>query len=89
MIWYTTWDKWKLNSLKYCFPRLKPYTFNFNICCLYVQRDSQNPKVYKTDKISLQPENWGNGNDPDFVQEFPKQWCFEPDSRRQTLPVQT
>jgi len=29
-------------------------------------------KYIKTDKISQQPENWGNRNDPDLVQAFPK-----------------
>ena len=29
-----------------------------------------------TDKISQQPENWENRNDPDLVQAFPKTHCL-------------
>ena len=31
----------------------------------------------KTNKISQQPDNWENCNDPDLVQEFPKKWWVE------------
>ena len=32
-----------------------------------------------TDKISQQPENWENRNDPDLVQAFLKKWWVESD----------
>jgi hypothetical protein len=32
-----------------------------------------------TTKISQQPENWENRNDPDLVQAFPKKWWVESD----------
>jgi hypothetical protein len=34
---------------------------------------------YKTDKISQQPENCENRNDPDLVQAFLKKWWVESD----------
>ena len=33
----------------------------------------------QTDKISQQPENWENRNDPDLVQAFPMKWWVESD----------
>jgi hypothetical protein len=38
-----------------------------------LQRESQNSYLY-TDKISQQPENCENRNDPDLVQVFLKKW---------------
>jgi hypothetical protein len=35
--------------------------------------------ISQTDRISQQPENWENRNDPDLVQAFPvdnKRWIF-------------
>jgi hypothetical protein len=34
------------------------------------------------DKISQQPENWENRNDPDLVQVFPKKTCMIADQIR-------
>jgi hypothetical protein len=36
-------------------------------------------KELKTDKISQQPENCENRNDPDLVQAFLKKWWVESD----------
>jgi hypothetical protein len=38
----------------------------------------------QTDKISQQPENCENRNDPDLVQAFLKKWWFESDFKGQT-----
>jgi len=38
-----------------------------------IQRESQN----QTDKISQQPENCENRNDPDLVQAFLKKWWVD------------
>jgi hypothetical protein len=38
----------------------------------------------QTDKISQQPENCENRNDPDLVQAFLKKWWVESDFKRQT-----
>jgi hypothetical protein len=39
------------------------------------------------DKISQQPENWENRNDPDLVQEFPKKLWVELDFTAPNLPL--
>ena len=50
-----------------------------------LQRESQNSYVSKTDKISRQPENCENRNDPDLVWAFLKKWWVESDFiKRQT-----
>jgi len=41
----------------------------------------------QTDKISQQPENWENRNDPDLVQAFPKTWWVESDFTAPNLPL--
>jgi hypothetical protein len=41
----------------------------------------------QTDKISQQPENWENRNDPDLVQAFPKKWWVESDLTALNLPL--
>jgi hypothetical protein len=38
-------------------------------------------------KISQQPENWENRNDPDFVQVFSKKWWVESDFTATNLPL--
>ena len=43
-------------------------------------------QVY-TDKISQQPENCENRNEPDLVQAFPKKWWVESDSTAPNLPL--
>jgi hypothetical protein len=40
----------------------------------------------QTDKISQQPENCANRNDPDLVQAFLKKWWVESDIKRQAAP---
>jgi hypothetical protein len=39
------------------------------------------------DKISQQPENCENRNDPDLVQAFLKKWWFESDFKAPNLPL--
>jgi hypothetical protein len=41
----------------------------------------------QTDKISQQPENWENRNDPDLVQAFPKKWWVESNLTALNLPL--
>jgi hypothetical protein len=41
----------------------------------------------QTDKISQQPENRKNRNDPDLVQAFPKKWWVESDFKAPNLPL--
>jgi hypothetical protein len=41
----------------------------------------------KTDKISQQPENSKNRNDPDLVQAFLKKWWVESDFKAPNLPL--
>ena len=50
-----------------------------------LQRESQNSYVYKTDKISQQPENCENRNDPDLVQALLKKWWVESDFKAPNL----
>jgi hypothetical protein len=40
----------------------------------------------RTDKISQQPENCENRNDPDMVQAFLKEWWVESDFKAPNLP---
>ena len=40
-----------------------------------------------TDKISQQPENCENRNDPDLVQTFLKKWWFESDFKAPNLTL--
>ena len=40
-----------------------------------------------TNKISQQPENCENRNDPDLVQAFPKKWLVESDFKAPNLPI--
>jgi hypothetical protein len=40
-----------------------------------------------TDKISQQPENCENRNDPDLVQAFLKKWWVESDFKAPNLPL--
>ena len=42
---------------------------------------------YITDKISQQPENCENRNDPDLVQAFLKKWWVESDFKAPTSPA--
>jgi hypothetical protein len=51
-----------------------------------LQRESQNSYVYKH-KISQQPENCENRNDPDLVQAFLKKWWVESDFKAPNLPL--
>jgi hypothetical protein len=41
----------------------------------------------KSDKISQQPENCENRNDPDLVQAFLKKWWVESDFKAPNLPL--
>jgi hypothetical protein len=41
----------------------------------------------KTDKISQQPENCENRNDPDLVQAFLRKWWVESDFKAPNLPL--
>jgi hypothetical protein len=41
----------------------------------------------KTDKISQQPENCENRNDPDLVQAFLKKWWVESDFKAPNFPL--
>jgi hypothetical protein len=41
----------------------------------------------QTDKISQQPENCENRNDPDLVQAFLKKWWVESDFKAPNLPL--
>jgi hypothetical protein len=41
----------------------------------------------QTDKISQQPENCENPNDPDLVQAFLKKWWVESDFKAPNLPL--
>ena len=43
--------------------------------------------IIQTDKISEQPENCENRNDPDLVQAFLKKWWVESDFKAPTLPL--
>jgi sucrose-6-phosphate hydrolase SacC (GH32 family) len=51
-----------------------------------LQRESQNHK-YINRKISQQPENCENCNDPDLVQAFLKEWWVESDFKAPNLPL--
>ena len=42
---------------------------------------------YINSKISQQPENCENRNDPDLVQEFLKKWWVESDFKAPNLPL--
>jgi hypothetical protein len=44
-------------------------------------------KSIQTDKISQQPENCENRNDPDLVQALLKKWCVESDFKAPNLPL--
>jgi hypothetical protein len=46
-------------------------------------------KTHKTDKISQQPENCENRNDPDLVQAFLKKWWVESDFKAPNLMTST
>jgi hypothetical protein len=60
---------------------------------LYNRTPSNLPKgkakliCQQTDKISQQPENWENCDDPDLVQAFPKKWWVESDFTAPNLPL--
>ena len=41
----------------------------------------------ETDKISQQPENCENSNDPDLVQAFLKKWWVESDFKAPNFPL--
>ena len=41
----------------------------------------------QTEKISIQPENCENCNDPELVQAFPKKWWVESDFTALNLPL--
>jgi hypothetical protein len=43
--------------------------------------------LYLNDKISQQPENCENRNDPDLVQAFLKKWWVESDIKAPNLPL--
>jgi hypothetical protein len=43
--------------------------------------------IIQTDKISQQPENCENRNDPDLVQAFLKKWWVESDFKAPNLPL--
>ena len=43
--------------------------------------------ILQTDKISQQPENCENRNDPDLVQVFLKKWWVELDFKTPNLPL--
>ena len=43
--------------------------------------------IIQTDKISQQPENCENRNDPDLVQAFLKKWWVESDFKEPNLPL--
>jgi hypothetical protein len=51
------------------------------------QRETAKLTSQQTDKISQQPENWENHNDPDLVQAFPKKWWVESDFTAPNLPL--
>jgi hypothetical protein len=42
---------------------------------------------FGTFKISQQPENWENRNDPDLVQTFLKKWWVDSDIKAPNLPL--
>jgi hypothetical protein len=48
---------------------------------------SRNESGRFTDKISQQPENCENRNDPDLVQAFLKKWWVESDFKAPNLPL--
>jgi hypothetical protein len=48
------------------------------------QRESRNSSAFK---ISQQPENCENRNDPDLVQTFLKKWWVESDFKAPNLPL--
>ena len=52
-----------------------------------LQRESQKLIIMQTDKISQQPENCENRNDPDLVQAFLKKWWVESDFKAPNLPL--
>jgi hypothetical protein len=53
--------------------------------------DNEGPKskiiIIQTDKISQQPENCENRNEPDLVQAFRKKWWVESDFKAPNLPL--
>jgi hypothetical protein len=51
------------------------------------QRKATSMIKYHTDKISQQPENCENRNDPDLVQAFLKKWWVESDFKAPILPL--
>ena len=63
------------------------YTGNSKITELIFQRESQSSISTQTDKISQQPENWENRNDPDLVQAFPKKLWVESDFTAPNFPL--
>jgi hypothetical protein len=55
---------------------------------LYLSNSMVMDSLYKnTDKISQQPENCENRNDPDLVQAFLKKLWFESDFKAPNLPL--
>jgi hypothetical protein len=52
-----------------------------------LQKGKSKLLITQTDKISQQPENWENCNDPDLVQAFPKKWWVESDFTAPNLPI--
>ena len=49
--------------------------------------EQSNKGKVKTDKISQQPENCENRNDPDLVQAFLKKWWVESDFKAPNPPL--
>ena len=72
-----------------CYDMLIIYKGNNTITELRTifQRESQTSEVYKQTKISQQPENWENSNDPDLIQTFPKKGWVESDCMAPNLPL--
>ena len=54
-----------------------------------LQRESQTHNYKNRHKISQQPENCENCNDPDLVQAFLKKWWVESDIKAPNLPLIT
>jgi hypothetical protein len=78
---------------KYCYTgytesKTKQKMFNtLNRVLRTSDNNVQKGDTCKTEKISQQPENCENRNDPDLVQAFLKKWWVELDFKAPNLPL--
>jgi hypothetical protein len=87
--WNVATYKWKVHNWKI---EIIPFVLRFRseirvITKLPNSEQSYKGKVKTHNKISQQPENCENRNNPDLVQAFLKKWWFESDFKAPNLPL--